>query len=625
MVTDPAKKPYDRIREHLMSSRHKKFKTASKEAETAGTSQQTLFDMSCRQRAKETEADGVIHDFVRALAYSGISMHQADGPLGDFARKYCKAAKTMPTGQRLRLKYLKEAFDKDMEKIRDDMRDVKVSVIVDESPDITGVPTINTLLCYYSQKNVKKHVVLVDVGRVNASNSYTVASAVSKARLTVGKTWKDVVAVATDSAEYMRKMVREICQAEGIQILHVKDIAHLIHPNFGPHNYSSSLAVIFNVIKDLSKDYEGMTFKAYLGVVPVVAVLTGKLKSDKPFLYAFLKPWLGHKSLLMIGGDPWRSKRKMFMQAFQANAMENYSGFIEKCADGLVARIDKMLKEAPDEPIRCLENVQKCALDIIGHVALGVDLGVQGETHGNYGGYFNFRNEFTVVHPYMFEPVVTVRATTEDAASADDAAQESVMNKRKEELVKISNQTVDSHALPTIGDASGSLFLDSLLLQHMKAPSSYTLDGVRKDADFMMFAETLRLCPPFPYIGKILDQDLTIEGRTLPKGVACFIIMYSLHRNPNEFEKPDEYIPERFMSEENSHRHPFSFIPFSAGPKNCIGQKFVMMEIKIVLAKILSKFTVESTCPIEELQMTFDIVLKAKGGLPVLFRKRKQS
>ncbi|KAH7976693.1 hypothetical protein HPB52_018271 [Rhipicephalus sanguineus] len=105
----------------------------------------------------------------------------------------------------------------------------EVSVIVDESPDITGVPTINTLLCYYSQKNVKKHVVLVDVDRVNASNSYTVASAVSKALLTVGKTWKDVVAVATDSAEYMRKMVREICQAEGIQILHVKDIAHLIH------------------------------------------------------------------------------------------------------------------------------------------------------------------------------------------------------------------------------------------------------------------------------------------------------------------------------------------------------------------------------------------------------------
>ncbi|KAG0415129.1 hypothetical protein HPB47_007701 [Ixodes persulcatus] len=206
MVTDPAKKPYDRIREHLASSHHKKFKMSTQEAEKAGTSQPTLFDVSCRQRANETEADGVIHDFVRALAYSGISMNQANGPLGEFVRKYCKAAKTMPTGHRLRLKYLKETFDKVMLKICDDMRAVKVSAIVDEFSDITGVPTINTLLCYYSQKTMKKQVVLVDVDRVNASNSYTVAKVVSKALLSVGKTWMDVVAVATDTAENMRKM-----------------------------------------------------------------------------------------------------------------------------------------------------------------------------------------------------------------------------------------------------------------------------------------------------------------------------------------------------------------------------------------------------------------------------------
>ncbi|CAN7940673.1 unnamed protein product [Ixodes pacificus] len=171
MVTDPAKKPYDRIREHLASSRHKKFKMSTQEAEKVGTSQPTLFDVSCRQRAKETEADGVIHDFVRALAYSGISMNQANRPLGEFVRKCCNAVKTMPTGQGLRLKDLKEAFDKDMVKICDDMRAVKVSVIVDETPDITGVPTINTRLCYYSLKTMKKQVVLVDFDRVNASNS----------------------------------------------------------------------------------------------------------------------------------------------------------------------------------------------------------------------------------------------------------------------------------------------------------------------------------------------------------------------------------------------------------------------------------------------------------------------
>ncbi|KAL3170091.1 hypothetical protein MRX96_015161 [Rhipicephalus microplus] len=461
----------------------------------------------------------------------------------------------------------------------------------------------------------------------------------------------------------------------------------------------SFTTVVFNTIKDLTKEYECKTFKAYLGVFPIVvihtpeaaqAVLMGKVKSDKPFLYSFLKSWLGEKSLLMIGGDSWRSKRKVFMQAFQANAMENYRGSIGESADCLVARIDKMLKEEPDEPIRCLENVQKCALDIIGHVALGVDLGVQEEKHGNYGGYFNLLT--MLVSTRIFQPWLwldQIYRLTPDGRLFQknlrkiEAIVYGVMNIRKDEIKKQSDQTTNSSKLPKIGDASGSLFLDSLLLEHMKAPSTYTLDGVRKDADFMMFAgsdsstcaiswsiyllglhpdvqrkvqeeldavfgdrdeidctqedlkrlqymeccvkESLRLCPPFPCIGKILDEDLTIDGCTLPKGVACFVVMYSLHRNPKEFERPDEYIPERFMSEENSRRHPFSYIPFSAGPKNCLGQKFVMMEIKIVLAKILSKFTVESTCAIEDVQMTFDIVLKAKGGLPVRFRRRKQS
>lgn len=458
-------------------------------------------------------------------------------------------------------------------------------------------------------------------------------------------------------------------------------------------------AVSFRAITELSKEHEGKTFKVYLGIIPIVgvhspdavkAVLTGKLKSDKPFLYKFLKPWLGHRSLLMIGGDPWRSKRKVFMQAFQANAMENYCDIIGKNADCLVARIEKMLKEAPDEPIRCLDNVQKSSLDIIARVVLGVDLGLQGEKHRNYGAYFNLLT--VLVSMRIFQPwtwldeiyfLTNNGQLFRETLRKIEAIVYGVMNRRKDELQKLSNHTADSQALEKNRDGSGSLFMDSLLLAHLKAPSSYTLDEVRKDADFMISAgsdssscaiswsiyllglhpdiqrkvqeeldivfgdrentectqevlkslqymeccvkETLRLCPSFPYIGTILDQDLSFDGCILPKGISCFINLFSLHRNPNEFDRPEEYVPERFLSDENTHRHPFSYVPFSAGPKNCLGQKFVMMEIKVVLAKILSKFTVESTRPLQELEMTFDIALKAKGGLPVLFRKRNQT
>ncbi|XP_077513527.1 cytochrome P450 4V2-like [Amblyomma americanum] len=454
-------------------------------------------------------------------------------------------------------------------------------------------------------------------------------------------------------------------------------------------------AEIFSAVREVSKEYEGKTFKGYLFLTPIVgrhtpeaaqAVLTGKLKSDKPVLYRFLKPWLGHKSLLMIGGDAWKTKRRVFSQAFHTNAMDGYLDFMRENADCLVARIEELLKHSPGEPVVCLNNVQKCALDIIGRFALGAELGVQRETHGNYGTYFHLLT--VLISKRTFQPwnwldaiyyfTPNGRLFRKTLRKIEDIVQ-SVLKNRKNVL---SHCTDDFGQAPQNSDGSCSLFLDSLLLAHMKTPS-YTLDEVRKDADFMMFAgsdssscaiswslyllglhpekqrrvqqeledvlghhsdrvytmedlkrlqymeccvkETLRMCPPFPFIGKVLDQDLVIEGHTLPKGISCYINMFSLHRNPDQFKNPEEYMPERFMSEENGRRHPYAYIPFSAGPKNCIGQKFVMMEVKVVLAKILSKFTIESTSPLEQVDMTFEIVLKAKGGLPVLFHRRDHS
>ncbi|XP_075739416.1 cytochrome P450 4V2 [Rhipicephalus microplus] len=458
-------------------------------------------------------------------------------------------------------------------------------------------------------------------------------------------------------------------------------------------------AAVFAAVRELCKQYEGKTLKGYVVFTPVAGIhtpeaaqtlLMGKVKSDKPVLYRFLKPWLGHRSLLMIGGDAWKTKRRIFMQAFHTSAMDGYLSSMRDNAECLVARIDQLLKESPGEPIVCLENVQKCALDIIGRFALGEELGVQREKHGNYGTYFHMLT--VLISSRTFQPwnwLDTIYSLTpsgrlfEKTLRKIEAIVKTVLKNRKNVLQKLHNDTQDHEQQPLPnGDGHGSLFLDSLLLAHLKNPS-YTLDEARKDADFMMFAgsdssscaiswslyllglhpekqrkvqqelenvlghdpdrfytlddlkrleymeccikETLRLCPPFPFIGKVIDEDLVIDGHTLPQGLSCFLNIFSLHRNPDQFDKPEEYIPERFMSEENSRRHPYSYLPFSAGPKNCIGQKFVMMEVKVVLAKILTKFTVESTRPLEEVEMTFEIVLKAKGGLPVWFRRRELS
>ncbi|EEC03678.1 cytochrome P450, putative [Ixodes scapularis] len=84
--------------------------------------------------------------------------------------------------------------------------------------------------------------------------------------------------------------------------------------------------------------------------------------------------------------------------------------------------------------------------------------------------------------------------------------------------------------------------------------------------------EAMRLFPPIPYIGRVLVEDIELDGVVIPKGVTCWISIFTLHRNEKYFHKPEEYIPERFLTEEFTSRHPFCYIPFSAGSKNCIGR-----------------------------------------------------
>ncbi|XP_077535772.1 cytochrome P450 4c3-like [Haemaphysalis longicornis] len=137
--------------------------------------------------------------------------------------------------------------------------------------------------------------------------------------------------------------------------------------------------------------------------------------------------------------------------------------------------------------------------------------------------------------------------------------------------------------------------------------------------------ESLRLFPPFPIIGRELDGDLEVDGHKIPAGTTCMVNLYSLHRNKAHYADPEEYIPERFLSDNARKMHPFCFIPFSTGVRVCIGQKFVMSEMKVVLAKLLSEYTVEATAPLKDLELAHELVLKPRGGLRVRFRSRTQA
>lgn len=102
--------------------------------------------------------------------------------------------------------------------------------------------------------------------------------------------------------------------------------------------------------------------------------------------------------------------------------------------------------------------------------------------------------------------------------------------------------------------------------------------------------ESMRLFPPIPLIGRVCTENCVVNGLFLPKNTQIFIHIFDIMRDPRHFPNPTTFEPDRFLPENTVDRHPFAFNPFSAGLRNCIGQKFGMLEIKVLLVSILRNF-----------------------------------
>lgn len=85
--------------------------------------------------------------------------------------------------------------------------------------------------------------------------------------------------------------------------------------------------------------------------------------------------------------------------------------------------------------------------------------------------------------------------------------------------------------------------------------------------------ETLRIFPPVMFIARNIREQFKIKDTVIPVGTTCMVLFYQLHRDPKYFPNPEKFDPERFSLDKMSGRHAFAYTPFSAGPRNCIGQR----------------------------------------------------
>ncbi|CAG7719366.1 unnamed protein product [Allacma fusca] len=135
--------------------------------------------------------------------------------------------------------------------------------------------------------------------------------------------------------------------------------------------------------------------------------------------------------------------------------------------------------------------------------------------------------------------------------------------------------------------------------------------------------KALRLYPIVPLFGRAVLHDFKLdEDSIIPKGAIVAFNTYSANRDPDNFPGPEEYRPERFSLENTLNRHPYAYIPFSAGSRNCIGQKFAMGEMKTILVNIFRNFQVQSLDTPDKVKAVAELILRGKNGIRTKFSPR---
>uniref|UniRef100_A0A8C4LIY3 Cytochrome P450 3A n=1 Tax=Equus asinus asinus TaxID=83772 RepID=A0A8C4LIY3_EQUAS len=123
-----------------------------------------------------------------------------------------------------------------------------------------------------------------------------------------------------------------------------------------------------------------------------------------------------------------------------------------------------------------------------------------------------------------------------------------------------------------------------------KAPPTYDALVQMEYLD-MVLNESLRLFPIAVRLERVCKKDVEINGVFIPKGTVVMVPTFALHKHPEFWPEPEEFRPERFSKENKDSINPYIYLPFGAGPRNCIGMRFALMNMKLALVRMLQNFS----------------------------------
>ncbi|XP_046607278.1 cytochrome P450 4C1-like [Neodiprion virginianus] len=404
---------------------------------------------------------------------------------------------------------------------------------------------------------------------------------------------------------------------------------------------------------------------------------------EKEDLYKFIRPWLG-TGLFTAPASKWRVHRKLIMPTFNSRILES---FVEVFAIQSKILNQQMEVELDGAEFDVFHYVSLCTLDIICETAMGVSVRAQTESSCRYVEATKsissgiFRRMFQIwLHPDFIFERTQLGKTQKECVNYLHSLTEEVIQKKKKAYFQANGKPEKESRN---GEFRRKAFLD-LLMELTHNGEKFTDDELREEVDTMMLAgndttaivnsfvmlmlasypnvqnkvyeelyeifgnddndertvthedlprmeymervikETMRLFPIGPILVRAVTEDLDIGEHTLPAGSSVVLGILKAHRNEEFWPEPLKFDPDRFLPEEVAKRHPYCYVPFSAGPRNCLGIKYAMMAMKTLLSTVLRRYIIkkDDVQSIQDIKLKADLMLKPVKPITIRIEKR---
>jgi cytochrome P450 len=336
------------------------------------------------------------------------------------------------------------------------------------------------------------------------------------------------------------------------------------------------------------------------------------------------RPLIGTTGIFQSEGNIHRRKRKLLAPSFQPSHIRSY-------ADNIVCYGERLAQSWDDgAELEMYKQMTLLVMNIVGKVLFGSDTFNENDAFGpnlvialEYGAYVRStpfpipinwptprnrraRTALQAMHARLLTMINERRASTQES---DDLL--SVLVHTKDEEGNLMSDLEVIHEYQNLFGASFETTATALtwtwylltthpaIYQRVQAEVD-SLGHTPTYADLphlsyclQVFKESMRLYPPSYALLRQALRDVEIGNYLVPKGCYTLIPVYMLHRNSDVFPDPEQFNPDRFAPDCEQHLLRGAYIPFSAGPRICMGNHLVLMEGPLLLATLAQRVTFE--------------------------------